>query len=95
MILQFSSTDMFNCDLIDVTTGRLEFRLITTCISVPLPLGGAPAASEYRTTTIRTPDGQSVATISWEGRKPGPLSILDEEISGIHKLFGTSTVRFE
>jgi hypothetical protein len=98
MILRFSTSDMLNCELINVATGQTTFHLVTNLTSIRVSASNCSETAldliQCRKTLIRQL-GVDAAEISWEGRKPGHLSIMGEELNGIQELFGKSTVRFE
>jgi hypothetical protein len=99
MLLKFSTNDMLNCELVDIATGHAAFYLTTNITSVRVSESADDEMAlefvECRTTSIRSSDGDIVAEIHWDGRKPDRLTIMDEEIISIQKLFGNSSVRFE
>ena len=106
MLLRFTSTDMLNSSLIDISSGQRAYHIATSLVPQELevedvndPHGPSAASSssaafqESRHTTITDGSGTMLVSISWTGRQPD-ITILDENVGGLSGLFGSSTVRF-
>lgn len=105
MLLKFTTTDMLNSALIDVSTGERAYDIITNVLP-PTPNSKTnstdddalsssqiPTPKECRRTCITNSTGSILVSISWNGRQPD-IKILDEKIGGLTDLFGSTTVRF-
>ncbi|KAJ7137660.1 hypothetical protein C8R44DRAFT_765872 [Mycena epipterygia] len=88
MLLKFTSQDLFDTTLVDVATGQPAFHLATTV--VPGPSSGPVR----RQTEIRDGLGAIVGTISWLGRVPQNITLLDESVGGLVDLFASDTIQF-
>lgn len=107
MLLKFTTVDMLNTALIDVSTGQRVYDIATILLPPPseaekevasvASAEESPVASsssqECRHTSITDSSGNSIVSISWSGRHPD-ITILDEKIGGLTDLFGSTTVRF-
>jgi len=104
MLLRFSAADMLNSALIDVSSGERVYEISTVLLSSNEDIttsgsGNCASASqpsareEQRQTLIKDAHGATVVSVTWNGRHP-EITILDEEVGGLHNLFGSSTVRF-
>ncbi|KAG6854555.1 hypothetical protein C0991_004891 [Blastosporella zonata] len=103
MLLKFTSADMFNTALIDVSTGERAYDIVTVLEPPTADKAQPPSESaessldvtsnERRHTCIRDASGSSLVSISWNGRRPD-ISILDEKVGQLTDLFGSSTVKF-
>ncbi|KAJ7272070.1 hypothetical protein B0H12DRAFT_677655 [Mycena haematopus] len=88
MLLKFTSEDLFDTALVDVVTGQPAFRLSTAVIA------GPSSGLVRRHTEIRDGAGTIVATISWVGRVPETITLLDESVGGLVDLFASSSIQF-
>jgi hypothetical protein len=108
MLLRFTSPDMLNSSLIDVSSGQRAYHIVTGLLPPKPeddgesdPQGPLAASSsshvstsqERRYTTITDVFGSTLVSITWTGRQPD-ITILDENVGGLFGLFGSSTVRF-
>ncbi|KAF9469340.1 hypothetical protein BDZ94DRAFT_1152278 [Collybia nuda] len=106
MLLKFTTVDMLNTALVDVSTGLRVYDIATVllppCTEAEKEIdftsvNETPVASssslECRHTRITDSCGNSLVSISWSGRHPD-ITILDEKIGGLTDLFGSTTVRF-
>ncbi|KAF5386560.1 hypothetical protein D9615_001589 [Tricholomella constricta] len=103
MLLKFTTADMLNTSLIDVSSGERAYDIIT--IMVPPASEDKADANEAlsseedapprerRHTCVRDSSGNRLVSISWDGRQPD-INILDEKVGGLTDLFGSTTVRF-
>lgn len=93
MLFKFTTPDMLNCALIDISTGKPAYDIVT----VPLPQRDAAeectSPKERRQTIISDFSGSILVSIIWNGRHP-EITLLDEKIGGLTELFGSTTVRF-
>ncbi|KAJ6624556.1 hypothetical protein B0H10DRAFT_727669 [Mycena sp. CBHHK59/15] len=90
MLLKFTSQDMFDTALVDVSTGQTAFRLVTDVISGP----SSSAAPVRRQTEIRDGADALLGTIDWIGRVPDNIHLLGEHIGGLVNLFASNTIQF-
>ncbi|KAJ7157005.1 hypothetical protein C8R43DRAFT_1125561 [Mycena crocata] len=88
MLLKFTSQDLFDTALIDVSTGKPAFHLSTAVVL------GPSSGPVRRQTEIRDGAATIVATISWVGRVPQHITLLDESVGGLVDLFAASTIQF-
>ncbi|KAJ7709591.1 hypothetical protein B0H17DRAFT_915143 [Mycena rosella] len=88
MLLKFTSQDLFDTALVDVSTGKPVFHLRTNV--VPGPSSGLVR----RQTEIRDGGGAIVGTIEWLGRVPQDIRLLDESVGGLVDLFASDTIQF-
>ncbi|KAG6817822.1 hypothetical protein H0H87_003230 [Tephrocybe sp. NHM501043] len=104
MLLKFTTADMFNTTLIDVSTRERAYEIVTvldatmaepvkqlTEVVEPLPTNAS--SNEHRHTSIKDASGNVLVSISWKGRRPN-ITILDDEVGQLTDLFGSSTVKF-
>ena len=107
MLLRFTSPDMLNSSLIDVSSGQRAYNIVTNLLppkpetvgendTPESPISSSSPLStsqERRHTTITDGSGNALVTITWTGRQPD-ITILDENVGGLSGLFGSSTIRF-
>lgn len=108
MLLRFTSADMLNSSLVDVSSGQRAYNIVTGLLPKKLEAKGegdpqeqlasslsshASISQECRHTTITDASGTTLISISWTGRQPD-ITILGENVGGLCGLFGSSTVRF-
>lgn len=103
MLLKFTTADILNTVLVDVSTGEQAYDIVTVLEEVSEMQGERPSADEpserdvlskeRRRTSIRNASGVLLVSISWTGRRP-EITILDEKVGQITDLFGSSTVKF-
>lgn len=98
MLLKFTSLDMLNTSLVNSTTGKLTYKIITSVkadsstSSVSSDLASEDAAQVLRTTHISDPSGKILANIAWTGRRPD-ITIGDEKIGALTDLFEASSTK--
>lgn len=94
MLLKFTTADILNTVLVDVSTGERAYDIVTVLEEVSeiqddRPLPDEPPESnvlskERRCTSIRNASGTRLVSISWTGRRPD-ITILDEKGRAAHK----------
>ncbi|KAF8724840.1 hypothetical protein AX14_008559 [Amanita brunnescens Koide BX004] len=108
MLLRFTTADLLNTTLIDVTSSDRAYSIATVEEAVETwsdsqlkPSSSSSWSSgdfsltprKRRRTTITDPSGHLIASLMWNGRHPD-ITIGEEHIGGLTNLFGSSTVRF-
>ncbi|KAJ7085785.1 hypothetical protein B0H15DRAFT_782882 [Mycena belliarum] len=88
MLLKFTSQDLFNAALVDVSTGKPVFHLSTNV--VPGPSSGPVR----RHTEISDGEGAIVGSVGWIGRVPHDIVLGDETVGGLVDLFASTTLQF-
>ncbi|KAG5352340.1 hypothetical protein C0989_002722 [Termitomyces sp. Mn162] len=102
MLLKFTTADILNTVLVDVSTGEQAYDIVTV-LEVSETDGEQPsgdrtletydASEERRHTTVKDALGTSLVSITWTGRRPD-ITILNEKVGQLADLFGSSTVKF-
>jgi len=97
MLLKFTAPDMFNSALINVSTGKLAYDIITVLqqpeAESTSDLPKECASKETRCTTINDASGSRLVSVVWDGRHPD-ITVLGERIGGMTDLFTSTTVQF-
>ncbi|KAG6832061.1 hypothetical protein H0H92_005483 [Tricholoma furcatifolium] len=104
MLLKFTTADLLNTELIDVSTRERAYSIVTIVESPKAEIPEPPietkepscspgSSNELRHTTIKDASGSILVSISWKGRRPD-ITILDEQVGQLTDLFGSSKVKF-
>jgi hypothetical protein len=107
MLLKFTTADMLNTTLIDVSNNQPAYDIATVLLpplsevetqavpvtSVEEPPVASSSSQQRRHTRITNCSGEPLVSITWSGRHPD-ITILDDKIGGLTDLFGSTTVRF-
>lgn len=110
MLLRFTSADMLNSSLIDVSSGQRAYNIVTGLLppnletkgesDPPGPLATCSSCSSQASTSqerrhTSITDASGTALVSINWIGRQPdITILDENLGGLNGLFGSSTVRF-
>ncbi|KAG6820840.1 hypothetical protein H0H93_010667 [Arthromyces matolae] len=97
MLLKFTTTDILDTALVDVSTGERAFDIVTenTEPQSQIDDSAEPSTSSNgrRYTSIKDASGACLVSITWTGRRPD-ITIFDEKVGQLTDLFGSSTVKF-
>lgn len=90
MLLKFEQPDMLNTELVDVTSGRPKYTILSRASYI---MGKDNVITDVasRLTSIVNTHGDPVASIEWTGREKkagGLITIMDDEPIKFAELFG-------